>query len=347
MAELGVVLLNLGGPETLDDVEPYLRNIFEDPYILELPWPLAWLRKPLAKRIARTRAPESRANYAKIGGGSPLNRVTTVQAAGLEAELKRRGHDAKVLFAQRAWKPRADAVAAELARAGIRRGVLLPLYPQFARATTQSSLEDFEAAWRAAGGAAEWSVVRSYPTHPRYVEAIAADLSAAIEAVPAGRRATTALFFSAHGLPLRAAKHPRETYPAEVKATVDAVLAAVGWTGRTHLGFQSRVGPVKWLEPYPEQVIDAMAAEGTTDAVVYPVAFVSDHSETLFELDIQYGDLARAKGLVWRRVPALNERPLFLAALADLVETALRTPRAAGASGDGGEAVHSGRPTSP
>src|SRR5689334_20478999 len=118
MADLGVVLLNLGGPETLDDVEPYLRNIFEDPYILEFPWPLAWLRKPLAKRIARKRAPESKENYKRIGGGSPLNARTTEQAKGLEAELARRGHSAKVAFAQRAWKPRAEVAAAELEAAG-------------------------------------------------------------------------------------------------------------------------------------------------------------------------------------------------------------------------------------
>ena len=324
MADTGVVLLNLGGPETLDDVEEYLRNIFSDPYILELPFGLGWLRGTLARRIARKRAPESRENYAKIGGGSPLNARTKEQASALEAELVRRGIGAKVFFAQRAWKPRAQEAAKAFVAAGVKRGVVLPLYPQFARATTQSAFEDWDDAWRSTGnGNASWMRVRSYPTEARYIEAIAADLRAAIEAVPPERRATTAIFFSAHGLPLRAARHPQETYPQEVRATVDAVIAALGWRGRTHLGFQSRVGPVKWLEPFPEEVIDRMAAEKTTDAIVYPVAFVSDHSETLFELDLQYGDIARAKGLVWRRVPALNDRPLFIAALADLVQRTL------------------------
>lgn len=324
MADLGVVLLNLGGPETLDDVEPYLRSLFEDPYILELPFGLRWLRKPLAKRIARRRAPESRENYRKIGGGSPLNRYTTAQAQALEAELKRRGHDARVTFAQRVWKPGSDVAAAQLAEAGIARGVMLPLYPQYARATTLSAFEDFDAAWARTGRAAAWTRVRSYPAHPRYVESIAADMRAVVDAIPEPRRATTALFFSAHGLPERQARRSDETYPAEVRATVDATVAALGWRGRHHLGFQSRVGPVKWLEPYPEDVIDTMVREGTTDAVVYPVAFVSDHSETLFELDMLYGDIARAKGLTWHRVPALNDRPLFIAALADLVEAALQ-----------------------
>lgn len=324
MSAIGVVLLNLGGPETLDDVEPYLRNLFEDPYVLELPWPLRWLRKPLARRIAARRAPASRENYRKIGGGSPINRYTTLQAEALEAELVRRGHRARVVFAQRAWKPRAGTAATELARFGIERGVMLPLYPQFARATTESAFEDFDDAWRTAGkpGVA-WKKVRSYPTERRYIEAIAADIRAALEAIPAERRATTALFFSAHGLPLRAVRHPEETYPAEVQATVDAILGALSWTGRRHLGFQSRVGPMKWLEPFPETVIDTLVAERTTDAIVYPVAFVSDHSETLYELDMEYGEMARAKGLRWHRVPALNDRPLFVAALADLVEAAL------------------------
>lgn len=329
MAGLGVVLLNLGGPERLDDVEPYLRNLFEDPYILELPVGLGWLRRPLARRIARRRAPESRVSYAAIGGGSPLNRVTGAQAAALEAALRARGHDARVVFAQRAWRPRAAEAAAELAREGIRHGVLLPLYPQFARATTQSAFEDFEAAWRALGAqGVGWRRVRSYPTHARYVDAVAADLRASAGAIPAARAATTALFFSAHGLPVRAARHPQETYPAEVQATVDAVLARLAWAGPVHLGFQSRVGPVRWLEPSPEQVIARMAAAGTTDAIVYPVAFVSDHAETLFELDIQYGALARTRGIGWHRVPALNDRPAFIEALADLVEGALAAPEA-------------------
>ena len=323
---IGVVLLNLGGPETLDDVEPYLRNLFEDPYVIELPWALRWLRKPLARRIAKGRAPASKENYRKIGGGSPINRFTTLQANALEAELVRRGRRAKVVFAQRAWTPRAETAAAELARAGIERGVMLPLYPQFARATTKSAFEDFDEAWAAAGEpGVTWTRVRSYPTERRYIEAIAADIRAALEAVPVERRATTALFFSAHGLPLKAARNPEETYPAEVQATVDAVLASLAWTGRRHLGFQSRVGPLKWLEPFPEAVIDTMVAEKTTDAIVYPVAFVSDHSETLYELDMEYGDIARAKGLFWHRVPALNDRPLFIAALADLVDAALAT----------------------
>jgi ferrochelatase len=199
---------------------------------------------------------------------------------------------------------------------------MLPLYPQFARATTQSAFDDFEESWARFGGGAPLSRVRSYPEQPGYVEAIAADIRAMFATIPPDRHATTALFFSAHGLPLRAANHPQETYPAEVKA-VEAVLARLDWKLRTHTGFQSRVGPVKWLEPFPEAVIETMVAEKTTDAIVYPVAFVSDHSETLFELDMQYGDIARAKGLRWHRVAALNDRPLFIAALADLVEAAI------------------------
>ena len=320
--KVGVVLLNLGGPDTLDDVEPYLAELFSDRYILPLPWPL---RGWLARTIARRRAPESRENYRKIGGGSPLTKRSREQAAALERELTSRGRSAFVTVAHRAWRPRAADAVEALRAAGVERGVILPLYPQFARATTRSGVEDFEDAWRRSRGpSVAWSTVRSYPDQPRYVEAIARDVEATLARVDAARRATTALYFSAHGLPLSQAKRADETYPAEIRRTVDAVIARLGWRGRTHLGFQSRVGPVKWLEPYPEQVIETMAKEGTTDAVVYPVAFVSDHSETLFELDLMYGDLARAKGLAWHRVPALNTNPTFIAALADLVEEAVR-----------------------
>ena len=323
-AKLGVVLLNLGGPEKLEDVEPYLFNLFSDPYILEFPAWLAWLRRPLARRISRTRAPETQENYRKIGGGSPINRFTSLQATALEAELKRRGHDAAVTFAMRAWTPDSGAAATAMRTRGVERGVLLPLYPQFARATTQSAFEDFEDTWRLVGNAGvRWTRVRSYPDHPRYIESVAGDLQRALDALPPATLGTTAIYFSAHGLPLRAAKNPEETYPAEVKRTVDAILARLAWKGRSHVGYQSRVGPVKWLEPYPEEILSRMVAEGTTDAVVYPVAFVSDHSETLYELDLLYGDQAREKGLRWHRVAALNDNPVFIAALADLVEAAL------------------------
>lgn len=325
---VGVVLLNLGGPDSLDDVEGFLYGIFSDPLILEFPWYLSWVRNPLARYIARKRAPEASENYRKLGGKSPINEATAKQAAALQTELVRRGYsDAVVEFGQRASRPRTDVAAAKLKEAKIARGVILPLYPQYARPTTLSGLEDFERAWRDAGGEAlgtRWKTVRSYPDHPAYVAAIAGAMRKEIEKIPAEKRATTALLFSAHGLPVKQARHPDESYEQEVRRTVAAVLKALDWKGRWHLGFQSRVGPLKWLEPATETVIDTMVAEGTTDAVVYPVAFVSDHSETLYELDMLYGDAARAKGLAWRRVLALNDDPAFIAALADLVEEKLK-----------------------
>jgi len=319
MARLGVVLLNLGGPATLDDVEPYLHELFSDPLLLTLPRGVGWLRPLLARLISRRRAPESRENYRKIGGGSPILAHTRAQAEALEKELVRRGHDARVTIAMRAWHPRADVAAKEMVEAGVERGVLVPLYPQYARVTTLSAFLDFEAAWRRVSDErVRWGKVRSYPTHAGWIAAVTADVKEALAAVPDREKA--ALFFSAHGLPVRQARHPQETYQQEVEATVRAVVAHLGWRGRWHLGYQSRVGPMKWLGPDVEEVIDTMAREGTTDAVVYPITFTSDHSETLYELDLLYGEKARAKGLRWHRVRALNGSPAFASALADLVE---------------------------
>ncbi len=319
MARLGVVLLNLGGPKTLDDVEPYLEELFSDPLLLTLPRGLGWLRPMLARFIARRRAPESRENYRKIGGTSPIELHTRAQAEALQAELARRGHDARVTFAMRAWAPRADVAARIMKEAEVERGVLLPLYPQYARVTTLSAFLDFEQAWRKISDQrVRWGKVRSYPTHPGWIAAVVEDIKETLAKIE--KKDSAAIFFSAHGLPVSQARHPQETYEQEVNATVRAVLAHLGWKGRHHLGFQSRVGPMKWLGPDVEQVIETMVREGTKDAVVYPIAFTSDHSETLFELDILYGEKARAKGLGWHRVSALNAKPTFASALADLVE---------------------------
>lgn len=318
MPTLGVVLLNLGGPANLDEVEPYLRELFSDPLLLTLPRGLGWLRPLLARWISKRRAPESRENFRKIGGGSPIVKHTRAQAEALQAELARRGHDARVTFAMRAWHPRASVAVKEMMDAEIDRGVLMPLYPQYARVTTLSAFLDWEDAWSSASDArVRWGKVRSYPTHSGYVAAVVADITEALANLP---KATTAIFFSAHGLPVRQARHPQETYEQEVNATVRAVLANLGWKGKSHLGFQSRVGPMKWLGPDVEEVIATMKREGTTDAVVYPITFTSDHSETLYELDLLYGQKARAAGLNWHRVAALNGKDSFARALADLVE---------------------------
>jgi ferrochelatase len=321
--KFGVVLMNYGGPESLDEVRPYLENIFRDPLIIQLPWILRWLQVPAAKVIAFRRAPYSVENFRAIGGKSPLNEFTEKQRAALEAEMRRRGHDAVVVTAQRYWRPRAAVAVEQLKAAGVKRGVLLPLYPQYARATTLSSCEDFLSAWTAAGGQrGDYTQVREYPEQPAMIAAIAAQMRETIAAIPPGEQEKTGIIFSAHGLPQKMIDRG-ETYVESVKQSAAAVVRALGWTGHHDFAFQSRVGPVQWVRPYPIETIDDFVARGLKHAVVYPITFVSDHSETLYELDLLWGLQAEAKGLRWHRVAALNDHPGFITALADLAQAAL------------------------
>jgi ferrochelatase len=322
--KFGVVLMNYGGPESLDEVRPYLENIFRDPLIIQLPWLVSPLQVPLAKFIAWRRAPYSIENFRAIGGKSPLNELTELQRAALEAELRRRGLDAVVVTAQRYWRPRADAAATALRAAGVTRGVLLPLYPQFARATTLSSGEDFLASWSAAGGKREdFTLVREYPEQPAMIAAIAAQMRETIAQLPPAELEKTGIIFSAHGLPQKMIDRG-ETYVESVKKSAAAVVRALDWNGHWDFAFQSRVGPVQWVKPYPLDTIQDFRLRELSHAVVYPITFVSDHSETLYELDLLWGPQAEAKGLRWHRVAALNDHPGFITALADLAAQAAR-----------------------
>lgn len=319
---VGVVLMNYGGPESLDEVRPYLENIFRDPLIIRLPFFLRPLRPLLATFIAWRRAPYSRLNFEKIGGKSPINAFTELQRAALEKSLRAGGMDAIVVIAQRYWRPRADVAVRQLQAAGVKKIILLPLYPQYARATTLSSCTDFTEAWLAAGGAREaLREIREYPEQPAMIAAIVAQMREALAKIPNDELAVTGLIMSAHGLP-QTMIDAGETYVESVKKTAAAVIAALGWKGHWDYAFQSRVGPVKWVRPYPIETIGDFAKRGLKHAIVYPVTFVSDHSETLYELDLLWGPEAENRGVRWHRVAALNDHPGFIAALAALVKDA-------------------------
>lgn len=321
----GVVLMNYGGPESLDEVRPYLENIFRDPLIITLPFFLRPLQPLLANFIAWRRAPYSRMNYESIGGKSPLNEFTELQRRALQALLAERGEPAAVVVAQRYWRPRAEAAVRELREAGIERAVLLPLYPQYADATTKSSILDFKAAWTAAGGdAAKLSCVTEYPVQPEMIGAMAAAMRARIAQIPEAELARTGLIFSAHGLP-QAMIDRDPTYLRHVEAGAAEIVKALGWTGHSAFAFQSRVGPVKWLRPYPLDTLNDFSARGLKHAVVYPITFVSDHSETLYELDLLWGPEAEQRGIRWHRVPALNADPGYIRALSTLARDAARS----------------------
>lgn len=315
MARTAVVLFNLGGPDGPAAVRPFLFNLFSDPAILTLPQPFRWL---LAQLISRRRAPKARAIYQQIGGGSPLVPLTEEQAAALRAEL---GGDTGVFIAMRYWHPLTDATVAAVTAFRPERIVLLPLYPQFSTTTTGSSLTAWARAAAAAGLRAPTSVVCCYPSEPGFIAATAAQVRTSLSRAAAYGRPRVLL--SAHGLPKKvvAAGDPYQWQVERTAAAVVAALAEPGldWT----VCYQSKVGPLEWLGPATDDEIRRAGRDGVP-VVVVPIAFVSEHSETLVELDIEYRHLAQQAGVpAYERVPAVATAPEFIAGLAALVRQAL------------------------
>ena len=311
-----VVLFNLGGPDSLDAVEPFLFNLFADPDIFKLP--LGFLtQKPFARLLARRRTPEARHNYAAIGGKSPLLENTQKQARALEASL--RAHAAyDVIVCMRYWHPLTAAVVAELKKGDYADVIFLPLYPQYSHTTTGSSVHEFERECARQNYHPRTRLVRQWYEHPDYQQAIVDDIKKQAAKLPNPDPSKIELLFSAHGLPKKLVDRG-DPYEQQVRSTYEALRAKLGWP-HTTLCYQSRVGPLEWLRPYTEEVIRAKAAAGCRQMLVYPIAFVSDHSETLYELGIQYAALARETGIAhYQVVPALNEHPLLVRALTDLV----------------------------
>ena len=317
-ARRAVVLFNLGGPDSLAAVRPFLYNLFADPDIISLPLG-GLLQKPFARMVSTRRAAEAAHGYAAIGGQSPLLANTRAQAGALQQAL---GDEAWVTIAMRYWHPRAEAAVADLKARGITRAVLLPLYPHYSRTTTGSSANDFACAYRAADYQPLTALVHHWYDQPDYLAGIVESLRAALAALPNPDPAATQVLFSAHGLPQKVMAGG-DPYERHIRATYDAVCRDLGWPHPT-LCYQSRVGPLEWLRPYTDDVIRAKAAAGCRQMLVYPIAFVSDHVETLFELGMTYAQLARAQGIEhYRVVPALNNHPRLIAALAALAREGL------------------------
>lgn len=320
MARVAVVLFNLGGPDGPAAVRPFLVNLFDDPAIVRVPTPLRWI---LARVIARRRAPIATANYARIGGGSPLLANTRTQAEALDAALADIG-TVRTFVAMRYWHPRADETAREVAAYAPDRIVLLPLYPQFSTTTTASSLADWARAAQRAGLDAPTTTVCCYPLEDGLLGAEATLVRGGVaEAEAAG---PVRVLFSAHGLPEKivAAGDP---YQWQVEQTAAAVADRAGLAaGQSVVCYQSRVGPLAWIGPSTEDEI-ARAGRDKVAIVVVPIAFVSEHSETLVELDIEYRELAEEAGVPrYVRVPTVGVRAEFIAGLAGLVREALGRP---------------------
>lgn len=312
--KIAVVLFNLGGPDSLEAVEPFLRNLFADPAILSLP---GILRRPLARWIAARRAPIAREIYAKIGGRSPILEETEAQARALEAALQAGGHQACAFVAMRAWKPfAAEAVQAVKAWAP-ERIVLAPLYPQFSTTTTRSSLADWNSAAAANLAGVTQARLCCYPMQDGFIAA-EADL---IRAAFARAKPTVdyRLLLSAHGLPERTVAKG-DPYRWQVEKTAQAIVDRLGMNGLDWIiCYQSRVGPLRWIGPPTDAEITRAGAE-RKGVIIAPIAFVSEHSETLVELDLDYAGLAREAGVPdYLRVPTVRTHRDFIAGLADLI----------------------------
>lgn len=316
-----VVLCNLGGPDSLEAVRPFLFNLFSDPDIFRLP--LGFLtQRPFASLISRRRTPEAAKGYAAIGGKSPILEYTRAQAGALERALN---GDFDVHVCMRYWHPLTDEVVSALKQKNYSRVILLPLYPQYSITTTGSSYNEFMRQCQRQDYHPAVTLVREWYDNPDYQGAIVETLSAEAKKFPDPDPARIELLFSAHGLPQKIVNQG-DPYERQIRATYESVHRQLGWP-HTTLCYQSRVGPLEWLRPYTDDVIREKAASGTKQMLVYPIAFVSDHVETLFELGITYADLARARGIEHYRVaPALNSHPRFIEALKSLVHQASLKP---------------------
>jgi protoporphyrin/coproporphyrin ferrochelatase len=316
-----IILLNLGGPSTLRDVRAFLKNLFSDPLIIDLPGGRL-LRPIVARMISALRSRKVRGYYALIGGGSPLLRLTTAQADALAAELRRRGHRTiRVEIAMRYAEPGAAAAICKIRDAGEKRAIALPLYPQECVATTTSSLADLERARERLAPRLEIRSIASYHLHPGYLAAMSERIREALDSLPPGVGGEAILLFSAHGVPESYPKRG-DPYVSQIRETVEALRGLVGTDREHRLAFQSRAGPVRWVGPSTDSVIQEL--HGRSAVVVIPVSFVSDHIETLYEIDILFAGLARRAGIRhFVRCGALNDSPLFTSAMADLVEPLL------------------------
>ncbi len=310
-----IVLMSLGAPDRPEAVRPFLTNLFSDPAIIALPAPLRW---PLARLIARRRAKIALDIYSYLGGGSPLRENTEAQARALEAELS---DGSRCFVAMRYWHPLTEETAASVKAWGPDEIVCLPLYPQFSTTTTGSSL----AAWHRAAGKIGLNcpvrTIESYPVAPGFITALAGVIAPVLDEA-AAKNAKVRLLLSAHGLPLRIVR-AGDPYPDQVAQTAAAVIEALGRTGLDWtVCYQSRVGPLKWLGPLADEEI-RRAGEDRVAVVIAPISFVSEHSETLVELDRDYRRIAKESGVPgYYRVATVGTDPYFIGALAGLVKEA-------------------------
>jgi ferrochelatase len=319
--KVGVLLFNLGGPETLQDVKPFLYRLFSDPEIIRIKWGPA--RKALAYTIATLRRKTSEGYYRQIGGGSPLRRLTEEQARALAGELRSRGKDVETFVGMCTWRPFLSEAIERIEKSDIESLVILPLFPQYSVTTTGSgfaalrSLIDTRPSFKKR--AIQW--VRSWSDQPSYIGSF--EQSIRRELAKFSDPDSVHILFSAHSIPESYVRNG-DPYLEQTKKTMELIMERLGDKNPNQLSFQSKIGPVKWLAPLTNDVIVQLGKQGIRDVLVVPISFVSEHVETLYELDILYKKVAEDAGITnFRRVPTLNSDPAFIRALAEIVESRL------------------------
>ncbi len=313
MKTTGIVLLNLGGPDDLESVEPFLKNLFSDRDIIKLG--PSFLQKPIAWFIAKKRAPKSQEYYRKIGGKSPINDITRQQASALEKELNSHGHYI-VTVAMRYCSPRAVDAVEVLRSHNVDQIVLLPLYPHYSKATNGSSLKDIKKILGKCGFSPsnnKVKIIEQWPDQPDYIKCLSDLIKEKRDALHPKK---TALLYSAHNLPVSFIQNG-DPYVDQLHKTIEEVEKLTSFPGK--LCYQSRSGPVEWMTPSTSETIRKTAEEGYEAVIIVPISFVSDHVETLYEIDILFREEAQSYGIQLEKTDGLNCRPLFIKALKNLV----------------------------
>jgi len=319
--KVGILLFNLGGPETLRDVKPFLYRLFSDPEIIHVKW--SPLRKAIAYAIATLRRRTSEGYYRQIGGGSPLRRLTQDQARALSDELKRRGKDVETFVGMCTWRPFLREAVNSVEQSNIEKLLILPLFPQYSVTTTGSGFSALRQLIEKRPSFHKLNVqwVRSWADQPTYIQSFVEGIQRELATFTKPDRVH--LLFSAHSIP-ESYVRKGDPYLDQTKQSVELIMDRLGRKNPYQLSFQSKIGPVKWLEPFTNDVILVLDKRGIDDVLVVPISFVSEHIETLYELDILYKKVAKEAGIDnFRRVPALNSDPTFIRALAEIVESTL------------------------
>ncbi|KMT17987.1 hypothetical protein BVRB_2g033330 [Beta vulgaris subsp. vulgaris] len=325
--KIGVLLLNLGGPETLNDVQPFLFNLFADPDIIRLPMLFRFLQRPLAQLISKLRAPKSKEGYASIGGGSPLRKITDEQANALKLALEAKKKNVSVYVAMRYWYPFTEEAVQQIKKDKVTRLVVLPLYPQFSISTTGSSLRVLENIFRKDAYLSHLpiAIIQSWYQREGYVKSMADLIEKELQSFSMPDEVM--IFFSAHGVPVSYVENAGDPYKDQMEDCIFLIMRELKSRGINNdhtLAYQSRVGPVQWLKPYTDEVLVELGEKGVKSLLAVPVSFVSEHIETLEEIDMEYKELALESGIEnWGRVPALNCNSSFINDLADAVAEAL------------------------